>query len=137
MIARSVLEFSSGAAGPLLAGDGERDLSWRDAALCAQADPDAWFPERGESNLPAKRICAACEVRAECLDFALENGERFGIWGGTSEAQRRRILSARSADPPRRCRSGRHPMEGANIIAFGGCLACRKEREASQRPAAA
>jgi WhiB family redox-sensing transcriptional regulator len=67
------------------------DLSWQDKALCAQVDPDLFFPERGDSTLPAKRICARCEVRAECLDAALARGERWGIWGGLSEHQRRQL----------------------------------------------
>ena len=51
----------------------------------------AFFPEKGGSTREAKRVCRSCEVRAECLEFALENDERFGIWGGLSERERRRI----------------------------------------------
>ena len=64
---------------------------WQDRALCAQTDPEAFFPEKGGSTREAKRICASCEVRAECLEFALQNDERFGIWGGLSERERRRL----------------------------------------------
>lgn len=67
------------------------DLGWQDRALCAQTDPEAFFPEKGGSTREAKRVCRSCEVRAECLDYALENDERFGIWGGLSERERRRI----------------------------------------------
>ena len=66
-------------------------LSWQDRALCAQTDPEAFFPESGGSTREAKRVCRACEVRAECLEYALEHDERFGIWGGLSERERRRI----------------------------------------------
>ncbi len=66
-------------------------LTWQDDALCAQADPEAWFPEKGGSTRLAKRVCRSCNVRAECLDYALEHGERFGIWGGMSERERRRM----------------------------------------------
>ncbi|GAA1634324.1 hypothetical protein GCM10009700_21850 [Brevibacterium sanguinis] len=71
------------------AEDGE--LSWQDQALCAQTDPEAFFPEKGGSTREAKRVCESCEVRSECLDYALANDERFGIWGGMSERERRRL----------------------------------------------
>ena len=64
---------------------------WQDRALCAQTDPEAFFPEKGGSTREAKRICSSCEVRTECLDYALQNDERFGIWGGLSERERRRL----------------------------------------------
>lgn len=63
---------------------------WQERALCAQTDPEAFFPEKGGSTREAKRICTRCEVRAECLEFALTHDERFGIWGGLSERERRR-----------------------------------------------
>ncbi|MGO1509109.1 MAG: WhiB family transcriptional regulator [Actinomycetaceae bacterium] len=66
-------------------------LSWQDRALCAQTDPEAFFPEKGGSTREAKRVCTSCDVRAECLEYALENDERFGIWGGLSERERRRV----------------------------------------------
>lgn len=66
-------------------------LAWQDRALCAQTDPEAFFPEKGGSTREAKRVCASCEVRAECLDYALANDERFGIWGGLSERERRKM----------------------------------------------
>ncbi|GAB91066.1 putative WhiB family regulatory protein [Gordonia rhizosphera NBRC 16068] len=64
---------------------------WQERALCAQTDPEAFFPEKGGSTREAKRICQGCEVKAECLEFALHNDERFGIWGGLSERERRRL----------------------------------------------
>ncbi len=67
------------------------DDLWQDRALCAQTDPEAFFPEKGGSTREAKRICQGCEVRAECLDYALAHDERFGIWGGLSERERRRL----------------------------------------------
>jgi WhiB family redox-sensing transcriptional regulator len=70
--------------------DGE-DLGWQERALCAQTDPEAFFPEKGGSTREAKKVCRSCEVRAECLEYALEHDERFGIWGGLSERERRRI----------------------------------------------
>ena len=65
--------------------------AWRLNALCAETDPEAFFPEKGGSTREAKRVCSGCEVRAECLEFALANDERFGIWGGLSERERRRL----------------------------------------------
>ena len=65
--------------------------SWQERALCAQTDPEAFFPEKGGSTREAKKICTGCEVKAECLEYALANDERFGIWGGLSERERRRI----------------------------------------------
>jgi WhiB family redox-sensing transcriptional regulator len=64
---------------------------WQDRALCAQTDPEAFFPEKGGSTREAKRICLGCEVRDDCLEYALANDERFGIWGGLSERERRRL----------------------------------------------
>jgi WhiB family transcriptional regulator, redox-sensing transcriptional regulator len=64
---------------------------WQDKALCAQTDPEAFFPEKGGSTREAKKICLGCEVRHECLDYALAHDERFGIWGGLSERERRRL----------------------------------------------
>lgn len=65
--------------------------SWQERALCAQTDPEAFFPEKGGSTRDAKRVCQSCEVRVECLEYALEQDERFGIWGGLSERERRRM----------------------------------------------
>jgi WhiB family redox-sensing transcriptional regulator len=68
------------------------DRGWRDLALCGQVDPEIFFPEKGQPSLAAKKVCAMCEVTAECLEFALVNDERFGVWGGTSRTQRRLIM---------------------------------------------
>ena len=66
-------------------------LAWQQHALCAQTDPEAFFPEKGGSTREAKAVCQSCEVREECLEYALANDERFGIWGGLSERERRRL----------------------------------------------
>lgn len=76
---------------PLFEADDLGPMSWQDRALCAQTDPEAFFPEKGGSTREAKRVCGGCEVRAECLSYALANDERFGIWGGLSERERRRL----------------------------------------------
>ena len=73
-----------------LTGEESND-AWVSDALCAQTDPEAFFPEKGGSTKDAKRICQMCPVRQECLQYAMENDERFGIWGGLSERERRRL----------------------------------------------
>jgi len=65
--------------------------SWQDRALCAQTDPEAFFPEKGGSTREAKKVCTSCDVRSECLEYALAHDERFGIWGGLSERERRKL----------------------------------------------
>lgn len=75
----------------ILAREEAEEPSWQDLALCAETDPEAFFPEKGGSTREAKRVCAACAVRLECLTWALDNDERFGIWGGMSERERRRF----------------------------------------------
>ncbi|ANA85267.1 WhiB-like regulatory protein [Gordonia phage BritBrat] len=76
-----------------------RPPAWHDDALCSQVDVgDMFFPEKGGSTAEAKTICAGCDVREQCLEWALENQERFGIFGGKSERERRRILAERRGD---------------------------------------
>ncbi len=69
----------------------ETVLGWQERALCAQTDPEAFFPEKGGSTREAKKVCTGCDVRSECLEYALEHDERFGIWGGLSERERRKL----------------------------------------------
>lgn len=74
--------------------DGEvivEEPNWQERALCAQTDPEAFFPEKGGSTREAKKVCLGCDVRGECLQYALDNEERFGIWGGLSERERRKL----------------------------------------------
>lgn len=69
---------------------------WQLLANCLGVDPDLFFPERGASTKEAKSVCQGCVVREECLEYALANGEKFGIWGGLSERERRRIRRQRA-----------------------------------------
>ena len=71
---------------------------WVEQALCAEVDNDLFYPEKGGSTRDAKNICAVCPVAAECLDYALENNEAFGVWGGMSERERRRLNTTTTAD---------------------------------------
>jgi WhiB family redox-sensing transcriptional regulator len=73
------------------AGADEGELSWQERSLCAQTDPEAFFPEKGGSTREAKKVCVGCEVRQPCLEYALAHDERFGIWGGLSERERRKL----------------------------------------------
>lgn len=65
-----------------------RAMRWMDDARCAEVDPEIFHPAKGDSTREAKAICAACEVRAECLEYALETGQQHGVWGGLSAHQR-------------------------------------------------
>ncbi len=87
-------DLSGGYAGGLGRPLTPEDPGWQELALCAQTDPEAFFPEKGGSTREAKRVCSGCEVRQECLEYALSNDERFGIWGGLSERERRRLKRA-------------------------------------------
>ncbi|THG30729.1 WhiB family transcriptional regulator [Naasia lichenicola] len=71
--------------------DDSDQLAWQADSLCAQTDPEAFFPEKGGSTREAKKICTSCEVKQQCLEYALQNDERFGIWGGLSERERRKL----------------------------------------------
>ena len=70
--------------------------AWQDLANCLGVDPDLFFPERGASTREAKEVCRGCVVRESCLEYALTHGEKFGIWGGMSERERRRIRRQRA-----------------------------------------
>ncbi len=71
---------------------------WQEQANCLGVDPDLFFPERGASTREAKSVCRGCEVRADCLEYALAHGEKFGIWGGLSERERRRVRRQRALE---------------------------------------
>ena len=77
---------------------------WAERALCAQADGDAWFPEKGQHAVAktAMRVCRVCPVRAQCLDYALSGADTWGgiatgIWGGTTPQQRNKLRQQRKA----------------------------------------
>lgn len=79
----------------LIFNKSNEDQRWQRSANCLGVDPDLFFPERGASTKEAKAVCSRCEVKAECLEFAITNAEKFGIWGGLSERERRRIRRER------------------------------------------
>jgi len=80
------------------AADIDGGQRWQERANCLGVDPDLFFPERGASTREAKAVCRGCEVRAECLEYALAQGEKFGIWGGLSERERRRVRRQRALE---------------------------------------
>lgn len=70
------------------------------AALCAQVDPEQWFPEKGESNRVPRWLCGRCPIQADCLAWAIATDERYGVWGGSTPAERlaaRRLMTGRPA----------------------------------------
>lgn len=71
------------------------DISWQAGAPCEGMPGDIFFPEKGGSTRDAKSVCKTCKVRRECLEYALAYDERFGIWGGLSERERRDIKQNR------------------------------------------
>lgn len=71
------------------------NLSWRQRAACRGVDPDVFYPAADEEADDAKAICGICPVREACLEYALVNRERDGVWGGATERERRRILRQR------------------------------------------
>lgn len=94
MSSRGLIEWSESPVGPVLAALATAaDGGWRDFALCAEADPDAWFPEKGGPVRQPKAVCRQCFVREPCLKYAMDNPEltRWGIWGGLSERERHRL----------------------------------------------
>lgn len=70
---------------------------WMQDALCAEVGGDQWFSEKGESTAEAKRVCLSCSVRTECLEYALATKDRYGVYGGLSERERRQLLKERAA----------------------------------------
>ncbi len=122
-----------------IGADDAEEAGWQDRALCAQTDPEAFFPEKGGSTREAKRVCRSCEVRVECLEYALEHDERFGIWGGLSERERRRLKRAGRLATRTRAAAGpaaRRPAGGrGSICPAGSRAACRGTGRPAARPA--
>ncbi len=95
LVVRDLLAVATAPAG--LAPDVEEgERRWQERANCLGVDPDLFFPERGASTREAKAVCGSCEVRPECLEYALDHAEKFGIWGGLSERERRRLRRQRA-----------------------------------------
>jgi WhiB family redox-sensing transcriptional regulator len=117
-----------------------REMSWADQALCAETWPDAFFPEKGDSTREAKAVCCRCDVRTQCLAYALEHSAPedvgwWGVWGGLSAQERRALLLKRGQPVPQpkpaaRCRKGLHFRTRFNTRIDGGATRCKDcERE--------
>ena len=65
---------------------------WQELSACYGLDPEVFFPTTEEEAGLALSYCALCQVREVCLAWAVRNGERYGVWGGTTEQQRRRLI---------------------------------------------
>jgi WhiB family redox-sensing transcriptional regulator len=82
----------------------EPENDWRNDAACRGLDPDLFFSpdtfenkqERDDREVAAKAVCASCPVREPCLDYAIRAGERYGIWGGLNELERRAYVRRQS-----------------------------------------
>lgn len=74
------------------------DRGWQERAACRDSDPGIFFPERGDNAAVAKAVCLSCPVQAACLEYALVTFERFGVWGGKSERERRQMRNRRRAE---------------------------------------
>lgn len=72
-----------------------QSVEWQQDSLCTRTDPEAFFPDRGGSSRSARKLCAACPVQLQCLEYALANKDVHGIWGGTSERERRLLRKER------------------------------------------
>ncbi len=76
-------------------GDIVSEVIWRDLGACRGLDPEVFFPDDEDQAEVAKRICDGCDVRVACLEHALASREKVGVWGGTTERERRRIIRQR------------------------------------------
>lgn len=100
----------------------------QEEGLCAQTDPELFYPDKGGSTEPAKMICGSCPVRDDCLAWAVDNSERFGVWGGKTERERRKIEKTATA-PKRKPR--RREVAPREIPARKVCTSCKVERPRS------
>lgn len=97
----------------------EEPTPWMEQAVCVQTDGDGFFPDKGGSTREAKRVCLGCEVRAECLEYALAHDERWGVWGGFSERERRRIQRGEKVELQIPHRKGPVPLLRTCVICGG------------------
>ena len=101
---------------------------WQYDAACREANPDIFFPERGQDIGPALAYCARCTVRDDCLRFAIDNGERLGIWGGLSGAQLRKAMAG--VQVTNVCEECHNPFTGRRGLKVCGSLDCYRARAA-------
>lgn len=92
---------------------GPSQEGWVEYALCSETDPEAFYPKKGHRDHLAKEICRRCEVQDECLQFALENDEMFGVWGGVGERARRKMRAERDREAARE--TGRETVDRPEV----------------------
>jgi len=95
---------------------------WRDDALCAQVDPEIFFPLAGTPGREAYAVCRRCDVSKQCLDYAVRHGITDGIWGGVNPRGRR---THKPIVDPNFCPNG-HPRTPENRGSAGRCLPCQR-----------
>lgn len=109
--------------------------AWMADGLCAQTDPELFFPEKGGATKAAKNVCVGCPVKTECLQYALDNAERFGVWGGLSERERRKLLQRGSPLPePAPAPQPRRPGRPRKPIDHGAPAGAAAHRRRGQPP---
>lgn len=69
----------------------QRLPAWQERAACRDEEPDVFFPDKANQDRAAKRICTGCVVQRQCLEFALEHGEEYGVWGGMTTTERKQL----------------------------------------------
>lgn len=111
---------------------------WMARGNCLGVDPELFYPERGASGADAKAVCRGCSVQEDCLNHALDYPEKFGIWGGLSERERRRIrrkrpvLTRRCQWAP--CQAPFVPANGSQVYHSPACAeAARSARRVPSR----
>jgi hypothetical protein len=109
-------------------------MNWRDDALCAQVDTAIFFPPKGGSTKPAKRVCSLCPALDVCREYAVTRDERFGIWGGLSERQRTAERRQRGLPPV--CQMCREVAVSGGVYYCRGCASPDTIRLRAQRAAA-
>lgn len=107
---------------------------WHTEAACRGLNPDLFYGETSDHATDAKAVCATCPVRQECLDYALSNGEYYGIWGGMSERERRSMRRALNTGTGPCPGCGGPSTQAWNQSRAALCVDCRRAR---QRAAAA
>lgn len=102
---------------------------WMEDALCSQVDPNVFFPDTtGGSYRAAKMVCYRCPVREQCLEYALRNNENFGVWGGLSDTERKKLRRGQGR-LLQQCANG-HDLAVVGIDSYRNCRQCAKERYA-------
>lgn len=115
-----------------------RGVDWMASAQCRDLGPQVMHPTDGHGVIDAKRVCAACPVKEPCLEYALATRQEYGVWGGTSERQRRRMHSRHLTVVPTETVGSDQPCCdcGADVGYTGvgrppsRCRACRTARTA-------